>query len=219
MFDKELIEKVCNLTCTEEDIDRPQTTIKYDTEYPFKKYYRAETIVQALYKCLHKEWDENMLAHWCCIYDWILCGGFDDDLKEDLNPLEEFLRETISWNLDGLSFLSNGDLKEEGANFLKTIEHHQNLGHVWENRAELKAYHSSVGEIAKMNEDQFMVLIDETKKEYMIIYSEFFDDDDIYDKLQSSSEEDFKKLIQRLRSENYTLLSYDEEAYYEAENE
>ena len=31
MFDKDLIERVCNLTCSKEDVCRDQTTIKYDS--------------------------------------------------------------------------------------------------------------------------------------------------------------------------------------------
>ena len=35
MYDKELIQRVCNLTCLKEEVVRNQTTIKYDTEHPF----------------------------------------------------------------------------------------------------------------------------------------------------------------------------------------
>jgi hypothetical protein len=48
MYDKELIQRVCNLTCLKEEVVRNQTTIKYDTEHPFKKYYSLSTIKGAI---------------------------------------------------------------------------------------------------------------------------------------------------------------------------
>ena len=80
MYDKELIEKVCTLTCSKSDVDRDQTTVKYDTEYPFRKYYSIEIIKGAIEKFLSGEWDAQTLAGWACIYDWILCGGFEDSV-------------------------------------------------------------------------------------------------------------------------------------------
>ena len=37
MYDKELIQKICDLTCSKTDVVRNQTTIKYDSNHPFKK--------------------------------------------------------------------------------------------------------------------------------------------------------------------------------------
>ena len=81
MYDKELIQKVCELTCSKEDVVRDQTTIKYNTENPFKTYYNVSTLTGAFKKYIANEWDDQTLAHWACIYCWVLCGGFDDNVK------------------------------------------------------------------------------------------------------------------------------------------
>lgn len=41
MYDKDLIQRICDLTCTSNDVIINQTTIKYDTEHPFRKYYKS----------------------------------------------------------------------------------------------------------------------------------------------------------------------------------
>ena len=63
MYDKEMIRKVCDLTCPKEEVVRNQTTIKYDTEHPFKTYYNVSTITGAITKYISKEWDDQTLAH------------------------------------------------------------------------------------------------------------------------------------------------------------
>ena len=55
MYDKDLTNKVCNLTCTKEDVCRDQSIIKYDYENPFKKYYDIDIIVGAINKYISKE--------------------------------------------------------------------------------------------------------------------------------------------------------------------
>ena len=50
MYDKELIERICNLTCSKEDVWRYQSTINYDSEYPFRKYYDVNIIIGAINK-------------------------------------------------------------------------------------------------------------------------------------------------------------------------
>ena len=52
MYDKDLITKVCNLTCSKMDLSIDQRTINYDIESPFKKYYDVNTIIGAIYKYL-----------------------------------------------------------------------------------------------------------------------------------------------------------------------
>ena len=113
MYDKEMIRKVCDLTCSKEEVVRNQTTIKYDTEHPFKTYYNVSTITGAITKYISKEWDDQTLAHWACIYCWILSGGFDDNVKEDLDTFEGFFRDVVTWDLDGLSFFSAEDDESE----------------------------------------------------------------------------------------------------------
>lgn len=112
MIEKELIKRVCDVTCSKEDVVRPQDTIAYDPNNPFKKYYHIESIIMAINKYASHEWDDQTLAHWACIYCWILCGGFKN-VKEKLNSLEQFLKDDITWSLDGLSFFDESYFEED----------------------------------------------------------------------------------------------------------
>ena len=59
MYDRELIQKVCALKCSKEEVVRNQTTIKYDTAHPFKTYYNVSTITGAINKYISNEWDDQ----------------------------------------------------------------------------------------------------------------------------------------------------------------
>lgn len=214
MHDKDLIEKICNLTCDKNDVYRNQTTINYDYEYPFKKYYDVNIIIGAFNKYLSKEWDDRTLAGWFCIYNWIICGGFHDDLKENLNSLEEFLKDVISWYLDGLSFFDEENYLEDGMNDVYSwIDGFKNLDHIWQTRNDWKAVYAMVGKFAAFNENQYVVLINEKLNEYIIIHSDHLEngfEDEIF---KYTTEEEFAKLIEKLK-ENYKIISCSEEFYY-----
>lgn len=213
MYDKELINKVCKLTFSKEELYRNQTTINYDIEYPFKKYYDMNVIIGAINKYLSKEWDDVTLAHWCCIYNWILRGGFHNDLKEDLNPLEEFLKDVISWDLDGLSFFNEDDYLEEDIS--KWIENYRNFDHVWQTRNEWSGVYSPIGINDKINGDQYVLLINEKRKEYIIIFSSHLSNNykNQNEYLKYTSKNKFIKLIEKLKEEKYSIVNWSEEYY------
>ena len=221
MYDKELINKVCKLTFSKEELYGNQTTINYDIEYPFKKYYDINIIIGAINKYLTKEWDDRTLAHWCCTYNWILCGGFHDDLKEDLNPLEEFLKEVISWNLDGLSFFDEDNYLEEDDDMSKLIEYYRNFDYVWQTRNEWSGVYSPIGTYDKINGDQYVLLINEKRKEYIIIFSSHLSNNykNQNEYLKYTSKNKFIKLIEKTKKEDYSILSWSEEFYYSELNE
>jgi len=213
MYDKDLIERVCNLTCTKEDVVRNQNTIKYDTEYPFNKYYDINAIIGAFNKYLSKEWDDLTLSGWFCIYDWIIRGGFFN-IVEDLNPLEQFLVDVISWDLDGLSFFDEEYLENGLDEVYESMEQLKNLDHVWQTRFEWKGVYSPIGECDKGNGEQYVVLINDKTKEYMIMYSDYFKNGYEDEFFKYVSEEEFKKLIEELKTKDYTIISFAEELYY-----
>lgn len=107
MFNKNLFESICNLTCEKEDFNfnpANRRKVKYDLEDPFIKYYSYDSIVKAFNKYINKEWDDKTLAHWFCVYCWILNGGFSSKTKSSLNLVEELITFIISDYLDGMSF-------------------------------------------------------------------------------------------------------------------
>lgn len=212
-MDEELIKRVCDLTCTKEDVVRDQTTIQYDTEYPFKKYYHVETIIGALNKYISHEWDDQTLAHWACIYNWIINGGFDDHLKEDMNSVEEFLKEVLTWDLDGLSFFSD-DFLEEGEDVSSWFKQYRDLDYVWQTRKNWKGVYIRNESDIEYSCYNYAVLINDTTKEYMIIYFDYFDWEFEDEDFKHVSDEEFSSLIDELKEKQYNILSYSEESFY-----
>ena len=216
MFDKELIERICNLTCTKEDVCRNQTTIKYDYEYPFEKYYDINVIVGAINKYISKEWDDETLAGWCCIYNWILCGGFNRNVKEDLNSLEQYLFDDLSWSLDGLSFFDADTYFEESEDeIFDIINGYKNWNHIWQTRNDWKGVYATIGEYDKTNESQYVLLINEKLKEYIILFSEHLSNNYKHqnDKLKYTTKNKFVKLVDKVKKD-YTRLSGSEKYSY-----
>ena len=220
MYDKSLIERVCNLTCISEDIVRSQTSIKYDIAYPFKKYYDMKTAIRAIKKCISKEWDDTMLSHWFCIYNWIICGGFDDNLKEDLTPIEDFLKEIISWDFDGMAFFDASYIEEDITEYLNdVIQECENLDYIWQTRNEWKLFFSDVGELAKINEDHYALLINDSKKRYTIIHTDYFHYATPAESFKYIAENEFNALVEQLKADEYEIISYSEEFYYDSVND
>ena len=212
MYDKELIQRVCNLTCLKEEVVRNQTTIKYDTEHPFKKYYSLSTIKGAIEKYISNEWDDQTLAHWACIYCWILSGGFDDNLTDDLNSFETFFKNFITWDLDGLSFFSAED--EEPNDMQESIALFEHYDHIWQTRNEWEVVYAMIGPFAKENEDQYALLVNNTKKEYMIMHSDHLENGYEDEHFRFVSQDQYVALVEQLKKDSYTVLSCSEEYYY-----
>ena len=212
MYDKELIQRVCNLTCLKEELVRNQTTIKYDTEHPFKKYYSLSTIKGAIEKYISNEWDDQTLAHWACIYCWILSGGFGDNLTDDLNSFETFFKNFITWDLDGLSFFSAED--EEPNDMQESIALFEHYDHIWQTRNEWEVVYAMIGPFAKENEDQYALLVNNTKKEYMIMYSDHLKNGYEDERFHFVSQDEYVALVEQLKKDGYTMLSCSEKYYY-----
>ena len=212
MYDKELIQRVCNLTCLKEEVVRNQTTIKYDTEYPFRKYYSFSTIKGAIEKYISNDWYDQTLAHWACIYCWILSGGFDDNLKDDLNSFETFFKDFITWDLDGLSFFSTED--EEPNDMQQSITLFEHYDHIWQTRNEWTALYAMIGPFAEENEAQYVLLVNNTKKEYMIMYSDHLENGYEDEYFHFVSQDEYVALVEQLKKDGYTMLSCSEEYYY-----
>lgn len=219
MYNKELIDKICNLTCTEEDVHIDQTNIIYDTDHPFKKYYNFNIIESAIKKYLNNEWSDYLLSGWACLYGWILAGGFDDNVVEDFNDIECMIVETISEDLDSLSFFDNSlvEDKDSPIDLNRWIEEFRSLDTVLKSINDWKPYTSKIGPYADYNDDRFTLLVNDTSKEYIIIYH-FFGDSDSYTLNTITKEEHINK-IHELNKAGYTLLPHSEKYYFELINE
>ena len=217
MYDKELIQKVCNLTCSKNEVVRNQTTIKYDTEHPFKKYYSFSTISGAIEKYISNEWDDKTLSHWACIYCWILSGGFGDNVIDDLNSFETFFKDFITWDLDGLAFFSAE--VEDQDDMRELIVQFEHYDHIWQTRNEWKIIYAMIGPYAKENGDQYVLFVNDTKKEFMIMGSDHLENGYEDEHIHFVSQDEHIALIEQLKKDGYTMISCAEEFYYMDINE
>ncbi len=219
MYDKDLIQRVCELTCAYNDVIINPTTIKYDTEHPFKKYYSFNSIKGAIEKFISNEWDDRALAHWACIYCWILSGGCNKDIIEDLNSFESFLRDVITWDLDGLSFFDAGCLDNGIRDLNKTIQLFKDYDHIWQTRDEWKVVYAMIGPYDEHNGEQWVALVNDVKKEYMIMNTDHLEngyEDECFKFVTAGG---FIELIERIKNDCYNILSCAEEYYYEEIND
>lgn len=72
-----------------------------------------------------------------------------------------------------------------------------------------------VGPNAEFNQDQYVVLINDTTKEYIIIYSDYLENGFEDEYFQYVSEKKFIHLIEQLKEKKYTILRYSEGFYYD----
>ena len=215
MYDKELIDKICNLTCKPEEIDIDQTSIKYDSVDSFNKYYNVNTIINAIDKYINKEWNDKTLANWCCLYDWIIEGGCKISANKNLNELEYFIKELISWDLDGLSFFDEEYLEDD---FMFDKDYFINLDYILKNNNDWKGIYAPIGECDEMNNNQYALLFNDKLKEYIIIFSNGF----LYnnykhqnDYLRFTTKNRFVNKLNDLKDKNYKLIECDEKEFYD----
>lgn len=213
MFDRELIKKVCDLTSTKEDVYRDQTTIKYDNDNPFIKYYNPSIITSAIEKYINKEWDDITLSHWACIYLWVLCGGKGDNENEMLTSFEKYYRDFITWYLDSLAFFDEEYYEDFDIN--DTLKLYYDCAHIWQTREEWKAVYYIIEDSYRDCDEQFVVLINEQRREYMIMYSDYIKNGFEDDCFSLVSKEEHYKLVEKLKNEGYLLLSNGEDCYYD----
>ena len=79
MFDKNLFEKICNLSCSLKELKCFCSRIdkkEFDTDNAFSKYYSLDTVLRCIQLCQDKRISGQYLAYWACAYNWIIMGGF-----------------------------------------------------------------------------------------------------------------------------------------------
>lgn len=112
MFDKELFKKICDVSCSWEELEKFVTNIdkkEFDLDNTLEKYYKVERIISAIEKYQAKKVNAKFLAYWANAYDWIINGGFKIENGDKIISLKEFMIFEISDWLDSLSFFDDRD--------------------------------------------------------------------------------------------------------------
>ena len=146
-------------------------------------------------------------------------GGCNENITENLNSFERFLRDVITWALDGLSFF-HAEYNDNPIECIRnTIELFENYDHIWQTRDEWKVVYAMIGPYDEHNGEQWVALINDLKKEYMIMNTDHLENGFEDERFKFVIEVDFIELIERLKNSGYNILSCAEESYYEEIND
>ena len=172
-----------------------------------------------------------MLRNWACVYSWILSCGFDDNLKENLTPLENFLKEFIVYDLDGVSFFEEYYYQNEGENPKKVVEGwkeiYEIIDHILQTSSDWKGCSAffeiedevDEDEYDENDEDEFedsfsnsyIMLVNNKLKEYAILYHHSCGIKYLLNSCHFHliSKDEFMETIKNLNDKQYTVLIKD----------
>lgn len=209
---QELINKVCTLSCTKEDLVLDYLSIKNlelkDSECSFIKYYNLNTILDAFNKYINKEWNIETLVNWCSIYTGIIEGDFLVNSKINFKGVERLIYDLITTELDifpGM-YADETDYLDETLDILNKLKFYDNL---WQQRKDLKAFTIERDLDPKLI-SVFSILINEKTKEYMTVSSI---EDVIFDEsIYRININELKQLIHKLERIKYKQV-HKEEVY------
>ena len=213
--DFDYIKRICNLTCTENDLLKNEHFIKYDYDHPFDKYYNLNIIINAFnkYKDINDEY--KTLENWSNIYGLILSGGNFFNIKQDYSVFKKNIVECICYLLNGISSdcLLTREYIEYNFDYKKTLLSFKNLNHILETLEEWNLVYFCHKDEDYI-EEIYGIVINNKRNEYLIIYN--YDDDLIngYEDNQIkkiSSKEKFINTLNFYKENDYSFLHLDEE--------
>lgn len=209
---KDLIEKVCTLSCTKEDLVLDYSSIKNlelkDSKCSFIKYYNLNTILEAFNKCINKEWNIETLVNWCSIYTGIIEGQFLVTSKIDFKGIERLIYDLITTELDIFPsmYADETDYLDEAPEILNKLKFYDCL---WQQRKELKAF-TIERDLDPNAISVLTILINEKAKEYVTVSSI---EDIIFDEsIHRININELKQLIHKLERIKYKQV-HKEEVY------
>ena len=178
MFDKNLFEKICKVTCTLDELKAFNHKInkkEFDLENPFAKYYNLNSILHCINLRIKGFVTDKFLAYWANAFNWIIMGGFETKYNDDTEKsisLETLLIWEISDWLDSLSFF-DGDTE-----FLNLDDYKNtftSLNSIYKNPDKWTIYYAFTNEeydnVEPVN-SIVVLLINEKKNLYAQIYSD-----------------------------------------------
>ena len=208
--------KILNLTCNEKDVLCIFEDCFYDKDEPFKKYYNKEIFFKAIDKFITNQWDQEQLTNWCYSYISIIEGGHLSNSKEKFNFIEEFVQIQIIMILYSLSGYEKEEFDDYDSEFewLKDLKYILNtLDFVYKTSANWHGLISQIGNICKEEGDSYVLLINDISKQYLITYS-YYKKENQSDIIQFTTEENFISKLNDIKSQGYSLISFEEEDFY-----
>lgn len=146
MYNKNLYNKMINCECSFDELAEFSVNMsvkkEFDFNNSFNKYYNLDKILMAIEKYLNKTINAEYLAYWANVYNWILMASyfFNDNYS---NSFKQLLRNSISWELDALSFFDSENEKQDKKNLKKFIVDFKILDYLYNKINNLMIYYAS----------------------------------------------------------------------------
>ena len=146
MYNKNLYNKIINCECSFDELAEFSVNMsvkkEFDFNNSFNKYYNLDKILMAIEKYLNKTINAEYLTYWANVYNWILMASyfFNDNYS---NSFKQLLRNSISWELDALSFFDSENEKQDKKNLKKFIVDFKILDYLYNKINNLMIYYAS----------------------------------------------------------------------------
>lgn len=207
MYDKELYNKIFNVSCTFHELKGFVTNIdkkEFDVENAFEKYYDLQKILYAIKRYKNKEIDDKYLSDWMNAYNWIIMAGFRAARKKQEITFQDWFTWEISDWLDSLSFFDDSDdwyNLDDYENSFKTMDKIYRTINEW---SRVFAHTDEWGD----NEDDVVFLVQNEKtKEFVTMFGtlDYLNKKVDIDRIEL---DELEKRVKQLREEGYQELKY-----------
>lgn len=206
MYNKNLYNKMINCECSFDELAEfsVNMSVKKDFDFndSFNKYYNLDKILMAIEKYLNKTINAEYLTYWANVYNWILMASyfFNDNYS---NSFKQLLRNSISWELDALSFFDSVNIKQDRINLNKFIVEFKVLDYLYNRINNFMIYYAFCKD--EFGENQIKALfIDEKNKIFHVLETDNFipeknvgtkiEIDELKEKVLNLSKRKFKKM-------------------------
>ena len=211
MFDRIMLEKICGVTCTLEELKSFNYKIdekEFDIDNPFEKYYSLDVILKCIQLYKDKRITGKYLAYWCNAYNWIIMGGFKgkaSDENEKNVDVATILIWDISNRLDSLWFFvaKYHDLDMYIGNF-------RILDSIYKNHKKWEIFYSFGTETYDNGEpanDISVLFISKTKNVYYTLASDGCDFKECVLDEELTETQDIDTIISDLKAKGYKELT------------
>lgn len=207
MYNKKLLEKICNVTCSCEELEVFKTKFdkkEFDLHNPFQKYYALDKILFAIKRYESKEISDKFLAYWMCMYNWLIMGYFEPVTKDNAVTFKKWLEWEICDWLDSLSFFDDSD-------DWYNLEDYKNsfavLDKIYRNSNDWDRVFAHTDERGDNDNDIVVLAYHKKNKEFVKIYSEL-DYCRLDVKFQRIELDELEKQMEELKEKGYQQLDY-----------
>lgn len=202
MNKSDLIEKVCSINITLEELKEFfNSNIEFTGDF-FDKYYSLDLITNVINKFSNNEITNEYFKHWIKAYLEIV-NCIDIENINDEKIIEMFVKYEIIGillTISNIDEISEFKLKE----FIKGLN---NLDSILESINNWNGYFTPTKE-QDFGEDQYILLVNEKEKKYVVFFSYVLDNKSTYKKINRIDNDSFDNKINELEKNEYQNLQY-----------